>query len=112
VDAPRMTTRWSAPFDAPIPLPGGGELTTLRDAATFIMSLPKAQQNHDAWRTAAETLLSAAEGRDFLMHARIAVLRALNRDRPAPLRAKPGSLGDRWRARKASPPRPCNLSFR
>ncbi|WP_247563642.1 hypothetical protein [Bradyrhizobium sp. 188] len=97
-----MTTRWFALFDDPIPLPAGRRLTTLRDAAAYIMDLPKTQQTHKAWQTAAETLLAAAEGRDFVMHARIAVLRAMNRDRPAPARARRETLADRWRARKAS----------
>lgn len=97
-----MAARWSTHFDDPIPLAPGGELVTLRDAATFITELPKAQQQHQAWQTAIEILIATAEGREFLMHARIAVLRALNKDRPAPARAKRETLADRWRARKAS----------
>jgi hypothetical protein len=31
------------------------------------------------WQTAISCLIGAAEGRDFLMHARIGMLRALNR---------------------------------
>jgi hypothetical protein len=44
------------------------------------MKLPKAEQNLEEWQTATGGLIGAAEGRDFLMHARIGVLRALNRD--------------------------------
>lgn len=95
-----MPTRWGARFDDPIPVATGGALTTLRDAAAYIIGLPKADQQHPAWQLAAATLLATAEGRDFNMHARIAVLRALNRDRPALARARPLSLGDRWRAAK------------
>jgi hypothetical protein len=43
------------------------------------MKLPKAEQNHAAWQTAVEALIMAAEGRGPLMHARIGMLRALNR---------------------------------
>jgi hypothetical protein len=43
------------------------------------MKLTKAEQNLPEWQTAIRCLLGAAEGRDFLMHARIGVLRALNR---------------------------------
>jgi hypothetical protein len=32
---------WDRTFDDPIPLPGGGELITLRHAATYITKLPK-----------------------------------------------------------------------
>jgi len=32
------------------------------------------------WQTAVACLIGAAEGRDFLMHARIGMLRALNRN--------------------------------
>jgi hypothetical protein len=43
------------------------------------MKLPKAEQNLVEWQTAIGCLIGAAEGRDFLMHAHIGVLRALNR---------------------------------
>jgi len=70
---------WSKPFEDPIPLPRGRQLVTLQDAATFIMKLPKAEQNLAAWQAAVEALIMAAEGRGPLMHARIGVMRALNR---------------------------------
>ena len=71
---------WARPFDDPVLLPGGRELLTLRDAADYIMKLPKADQDLEEWQTAIGCLIGAAEGRDFLMHARIGVLRALNRN--------------------------------
>ena len=41
---------------------------------------------HDAphWQIAMEQLIDAAEGRNFIMHARIAVLKALNQGLPDP----------------------------
>jgi hypothetical protein len=63
-----------------IPLPGGRQLVTLKDGADYIMKLPKAAQNLPEWQTAIRCLIGATEGRDFLMHARIGILRALNRD--------------------------------
>jgi hypothetical protein len=73
---------WSRPFDDPIPLPRGRQLDTLRAAANYIMTLPKAEQNLPEWQTAVHCLIGAAEGRDFLMHTRIGMLRArrLKRD--------------------------------
>jgi hypothetical protein len=53
---------------------------TLGDAADYIVTLPKAEQNLEAWQTAIEALIMAAEDRGPLMHARIGVLRALNRN--------------------------------
>jgi hypothetical protein len=44
------------------------------------MKLPKAEQDLPEWQTATGCLIGAAEGRDFMMHARIGVLRALNRN--------------------------------
>jgi hypothetical protein len=44
------------------------------------MKLPKAEQDLEEWQTATGCLIGAAEGRDFVMHARIGVLRALNRN--------------------------------
>jgi hypothetical protein len=70
---------WSSPFDDPIPLPNGRQLLTLKDAADYIQRLPKAEQKVEQWQTAIHCLIGAAEGRDILMHARIGVLRALNR---------------------------------
>jgi hypothetical protein len=32
---------WSRPFDDPIQLPKGKQLLTLKDAAVYIMALPK-----------------------------------------------------------------------
>jgi hypothetical protein len=32
---------WSARFDVPIPVPGGGEIVTLREAGDFIMKLSR-----------------------------------------------------------------------
>jgi hypothetical protein len=69
-----------SPFDDAILLPGGRELLTLRDAADYIMKLPKADQDLEEWQTAIGCLIGAAEGHDFMMHARIGVLRALNRN--------------------------------
>jgi hypothetical protein len=60
-------------------VPKGKPLATLRDAATYITKLPKAEQNHEAWQTAIACLIGAAEGRDFMLHARVGMLRALNR---------------------------------
>jgi hypothetical protein len=74
------TTDWSREFDDPVPLPKGKPLLTLKDAANYIMKLPKAEQKLEEWQTATATLIRAAEGRDFLMHARIGVLRAIHRD--------------------------------
>jgi hypothetical protein len=63
----------------PVSLPVGRQLVTLKDAADYILKLPKAEQNLPEWQTAISCLIGAAEGRDFLMHARIGMLRALNR---------------------------------
>jgi hypothetical protein len=70
---------WSTPFEDPIDLPKGRRLVTLQDAADYVMKLLKAEQYLEEWQTAVACLIGAAEGRDFLMHARIGMLRALNR---------------------------------
>jgi hypothetical protein len=71
---------WSTPFEDPIYQPKGRQLVTLQDAAAFIMKLPKAEQQLEEWQAATEALIMAAEGRGPLMHARVGVLRALNRN--------------------------------
>jgi hypothetical protein len=45
----------------------------------YITSLPKADQDIEEWQTAIGCLIGAAEGRDYLMHARVGVMRAINR---------------------------------
>jgi hypothetical protein len=44
------------------------------------MKLPKAKQDTREWQAATEALIMAAENRGPLMHARVGVLRALNRN--------------------------------
>jgi hypothetical protein len=73
---------WSAPFDEPIRLSGGRRLTTLQDAADYVMELPEKVQHQQRWQIAVENLIKAAEtGGGWLMFARIAMMRALNGER-------------------------------
>jgi len=77
---------WSRRFEDPVRLSDGRELLTLRNAADHIQKLPAVEARREQWQTAIGILIAAAEQRDFLMHARIAMLRAINfrRPRPAP----------------------------
>lgn len=73
---------WSTPFDEPIPLRGGTRLTTLQQAADYVMSLPEDVQQQEPWQIAVENLINAAEiGGGWLMFARIGMMRALNGNR-------------------------------
>jgi hypothetical protein len=71
---------WSRAFDESIQPPKGKALVTLRDAASYIMALPGKTRQSDEWQAAIEALLMAAEDRGPIMHARIGMLRALNRN--------------------------------
>ena len=72
---------WSTPFDEPIPLPGGARLTTLQQAADYVMKLPEDVQRQECWQVAVENLINAAEiGGGWLMFARIGMMRALDPD--------------------------------
>lgn len=73
---------WSRPFDFPVP-----GFRTLRDAATYITKLPKAEQAKEHWQTAAFVLTEAAEGRGPLLHASIGMNKALNFGKPEPEKA-------------------------
>jgi hypothetical protein len=70
---------WSAPFYEPIILPDGRKLVTLKDAATYITSLPKKESDLPEWQTAIEVLMLCSRGGDTMM-ARIGVLKALHRN--------------------------------
>jgi len=48
---------------------------TLRDAADYIMKLPKVEQNLEAWQTAVEALLLVVELGGPTMMARIGMMR-------------------------------------
>jgi hypothetical protein len=70
---------WSTAFEDLV-VANGKTLSTLGDAANYIMKLPKAEQNLPEWQAATEALIMAAEGRGPLLHARVGMLRALNRN--------------------------------
>lgn len=84
-----MATGWSRPFEQVIKLPDGGELVTLQDAARHIQRLPAEIHDRPEWQLAIATLINAAEGLDFVMHARIAVLRGLNGQAPGATMQQP-----------------------
>jgi hypothetical protein len=69
---------WSDHLEDPIMLPAGITLRTLSEAARYIQRLPATEAHKPHWQTACGILIDAAEGRDFVMHARIAMLRAVN----------------------------------
>ena len=54
-------------------------MVTLRDAATYITKLPKAEHDADEWQAAMQALLLVAEHDGPPMFARIGIMRAINR---------------------------------
>jgi hypothetical protein len=70
---------WDKRFVDPIAVPGRKPLVTLRDAATFITKLPKAEHDADEWQAAMQALLLVAEQDGPAMLARIGIMRASNR---------------------------------
>jgi hypothetical protein len=65
---------WSTSFEDPIPLPDCLQLFTLRDAASYITHLSKAEHAAPEWQ-----LILVAENDGPTMLPRIGVMRALNR---------------------------------
>jgi hypothetical protein len=70
---------WDQQFFDPIELPGRKPLVTLRDAAQYIIKLPKAERDADEWQAAMQALMLVAEQDGPTMFARIGVMRALHR---------------------------------
>jgi hypothetical protein len=66
-------------FSDPIVLPGRRPLLTLRNAAQYIMKLPRAEHDAEEWQAAMQALILVAEHDGPTMFARIGVMRALNR---------------------------------
>jgi hypothetical protein len=89
---------WSASFEDPIPLPNGRQLLTLRDAASYITKLPKAEHSAPEWQAAMEALILVAEKGGPTMLARIGVMRALNRHVERVF--NPDRKGHHWGRRK------------
>ena len=52
---------WDQRFSDPIILPGRKPLVTLRDAAKYIVKLPKVEQQAPEWQAAAEVLMLIGE---------------------------------------------------
>ena len=71
---------WDDEFYRPIALPKDKKATTLRQAAQYIQGLPKSEHEKQFWKDAVESLIGAAEHRLPIMHAEIAVNRALAPD--------------------------------
>jgi hypothetical protein len=72
---------WSLRFAEPIVLPNGAKLTSLRESiAHLVKTIPAAERRLPAVLTAAEMLTAAAEHGGPIEFARIATLRAINRD--------------------------------
>jgi hypothetical protein len=90
---------WSREFEDPIVLADGRKLVTLRDAATYITKLPKAEQDLQIWQIAVEHLIWAAEtGGGWTWLASIGVLRALRRN--VEREFNPDRKETRWGKRK------------
>jgi hypothetical protein len=70
---------WSRAFAEPIPLPGGRQLVTLRDAAQYITKLPKAEHDAPEWQAAIQALMLVVGQNGPTMLARIGFMRAVNR---------------------------------
>jgi len=51
---------WSRRFDEPIQPPKGKKLVTLKDAAAYILALPKSKQQSPEWQAAGEAVIMAA----------------------------------------------------
>jgi hypothetical protein len=55
---------WDDEFDWPIPLPGGGEHVTFREAGDYISELPKREHDKPGWQLAIKDLMRAAAGHE------------------------------------------------
>jgi hypothetical protein len=75
---------WSRRFDEPIQPPKGKKLVTLKDAAAYILALPKSKQQSPEWQAAGEAVIMAAEDRGPPMHAHVGMMLALHGAKPIP----------------------------
>ena len=94
---------WDLKFYEPIPLPGKRkQLVTLRDAAKYMTSLPRAEQSAEHWRPAATLLGFIGENGGCVVFARLAVMYGLRKGaQDTPPEFDPEGRRDRpWGKRK------------
>ena len=79
---PTRAASWDKQFDDPILPSTGKPLVTLRNAANYILELPKKESALPEWQAAMQALILVAETNGPTMLARIGVMKALNRNVP------------------------------
>jgi hypothetical protein len=89
---------WGRKFSEPITLPAARRLVSLRDAADYITSLPRAEAELPEWQAAIEALILVADLNGPTMFARIGVMKALNRGQVREL--NPARKDHHWSKRK------------
>ena len=72
-----MAEGWDTGFEDPIPLPDGGQLASLRDAAEYIRSLPRDLHESELWQVAIKDLSRAVDTPAWSYFARRAIAKAL-----------------------------------
>jgi len=78
-----LANGWSRKFSEPIELQNGGRLFTLQDAIVwFAKSVPASERDDHEVQVAAYYVTEAAENKGPMAFARIAMLKAINRNRP------------------------------
>jgi hypothetical protein len=70
---------WQRCFEDPIEILGHKPLIALKDAADYIVKLPKTEHEAPEWQTAMEVLVLVATLGGPTMFSRIGVMRPLNR---------------------------------
>ncbi|MCX7318825.1 MAG: hypothetical protein NT113_04770 [Hyphomicrobiales bacterium] len=73
---------WDLKFEEPIAVPGRQRIITLRDAATYITILPKAEQDEQRWQNAVHVLIQAADHGGPIEFAKIGLMQALHPREP------------------------------
>jgi hypothetical protein len=68
---------WDSRFPDPIAVPGRCPLATLRDAATYVTGLSKAEQDTQRWQNAVHVLIQAADHGGPIEFARLGMMQAL-----------------------------------
>jgi hypothetical protein len=72
-----LPDNWDTKFDDAIPLPEGGKLVTLRDAAEYMRQLPRSLLESARWQVAIKDLSRAVDTPAWRFLARLAIMKAL-----------------------------------
>jgi hypothetical protein len=93
---------WTRHFGDPIPMPDGGTIRTIGEAARYAAKLPKRIGDTEPWQRAASDLAMASEHAAYVFFARISFYRAVYGDDVPPIGKRRMTKAEQFKAKRAA----------